>query len=189
MLAEALSDFKYHTDNVALITLFQPLSEELQNSNNNDNTSSPLQFVVVNTHLYWDPKEPQVRLEQIKFLWKNVQEFISNYSSDLSIPIILSGDLNSTPDSEVVNYLSQECNMKHCYQEYLNGQKDPWSLYIPDKAMFVDYIWYTPHHWIPSSFLGLPDKHTIDVSGGLPSVQFSSDHMSVAAKLVWQSNK
>jgi endonuclease/exonuclease/phosphatase (EEP) superfamily protein YafD len=55
---------------------------------------------VGNTHLYWDPQFEKVKYHQICSAVSQLYSF-----SDPTDSLILAGDLNSLPDSNVVRYV------------------------------------------------------------------------------------
>ncbi|CAH0684780.1 unnamed protein product [Chilo suppressalis] len=65
--------------------------------------------VVATTHLLYNPKRTDVRLAQIQVFLAEIDRF-AYYSSGSQLghlPIILTGDLNSTPDSAVIKLLDR----------------------------------------------------------------------------------
>lgn len=59
-------------------------------------------FRIFNTHLDW--QFDNIRLEQLQIL----NDFIESYEERGSLPTILTGDLNCTPDSEEIRYILNE---------------------------------------------------------------------------------
>ncbi|GBP93202.1 Protein angel homolog 2 [Eumeta japonica] len=64
-------------------------------------------FIVATTHLLYNPKRTDVRLAQIQVFLAEIDRFAYDNNSKESghLPIILTGDLNSTPDSAVIQLL------------------------------------------------------------------------------------
>ncbi|EFA02304.2 Protein angel homolog 1-like Protein [Tribolium castaneum] len=79
-------------DNVAIIAKFASKSRP----------SHP--FVVATTHLLYNPKRQDVRLAQTQLLLAEIDRIAFNSSTYL--PVILTGDLNSTPDSALYKFIS-----------------------------------------------------------------------------------
>ncbi|KAJ1500191.1 Glucose-repressible alcohol dehydrogenase transcriptional effector [Coelomomyces lativittatus] len=99
---QSASYSKFKTDNIAQIVLLEDYS-----------TGSPL--IVANTHLYWNPQYPEVKLAQAKLLILRIQKFrkrireqrqLQQHQQSGDIPIILSGDFNSNPNSDVYQLLT-----------------------------------------------------------------------------------
>ncbi|KAL4717557.1 hypothetical protein ACJJTC_000706 [Scirpophaga incertulas] len=65
--------------------------------------------VVATTHLLYNPKRTDVRLAQIQVLLAEIDRFAFYQNGNLTghLPIILTGDLNSTPDSAVIKLLDK----------------------------------------------------------------------------------
>uniref|UniRef100_A0A7S3YG33 Endonuclease/exonuclease/phosphatase domain-containing protein n=2 Tax=Lotharella globosa TaxID=91324 RepID=A0A7S3YG33_9EUKA len=55
-------------------------------------------MVAVSTHLYWNPKEPHVKVLQAYLLSKALDEFIQRNNLDPEIPLVVAGDFNSLPN-------------------------------------------------------------------------------------------
>lgn len=79
--------------------------------------SQPL--IVCTAHIHWDPEFCDVKLIQTMMLMHELRNFVDEaaqlfgmvpsgqHAEPNSIPLILCGDLNSLPDSGVVEYLSK----------------------------------------------------------------------------------
>lgn len=59
-----------------------------------------VEFILANTHLFWNPKYEKIKLNQAKLLCKKIEEF-----NILHIPVIISGDFNSMPNSDVYKFI------------------------------------------------------------------------------------
>ncbi|XP_073950296.1 protein angel-like isoform X3 [Choristoneura fumiferana] len=66
-------------------------------------------LVVATTHLLYNPKRTDVRLAQLQLLLAELDRFayFNNGKQSGHLPIILTGDFNSTPDSAVVKLLDK----------------------------------------------------------------------------------
>ncbi|XP_041986788.1 protein angel homolog 2-like isoform X2 [Aricia agestis] len=66
-------------------------------------------FVVATTHLLYNPKRTDVRLAQLQVLLAEIDRFAysNNGRESIYLPTILTGDLNSTPDSAVIQLLNR----------------------------------------------------------------------------------
>ncbi|XP_050300747.1 protein angel isoform X2 [Anthonomus grandis grandis] len=85
-------------DNIAIIAKFCP----------KDNPNKP--FIVVTTHLLYNPKRQDVRLAQMQLLLAEVERLSFRWNSkgkERYWPIILTGDFNSTPDSAVYEFITK----------------------------------------------------------------------------------
>ncbi|XP_060530917.1 protein angel homolog 2-like isoform X2 [Cylas formicarius] len=92
-------------DNVGIIATFSPKRHPHKS------------FVIATTHLLYNPKREDVRLAQMQLLLTEVERLSFRYKFKLKnpyLPIILTGDLNSTPDSEVYSFLTKDSlNYEH----------------------------------------------------------------------------
>jgi mRNA deadenylase 3'-5' endonuclease subunit Ccr4 len=88
-------------DNVAQVVVFQvthsPAGEVLP---------TPVQFIAVNTHLFWDPAFDDVKLWQASVLLSQVQ-LVYNTQGERGAPLLLFGDFNSEPASNVYKLLTR----------------------------------------------------------------------------------
>lgn len=82
-------------DNVAHVAILQGV---------NPNTGEISQICIANTHIYWDPEYPDVKLWQAHYLLQELEGIAGNRM----LPLVLCGDFNSTPESAVVEFLAQE---------------------------------------------------------------------------------
>ncbi|XP_055343222.1 LOW QUALITY PROTEIN: CCR4-NOT transcription complex subunit 6-like [Paramacrobiotus metropolitanus] len=68
----------------------------------------PSYILVVNAHIHWDPECCDVKLIQTMLLMCEVEKLLRQMKSDFNvenIPMIFCGDLNSLPDSGVIEFL------------------------------------------------------------------------------------
>merc|ERR1712238_505661 len=79
---------------------------------------SGMQICIANTHLYSNKEHPDVKLWQTWQLLQELESFVlsrspqpanhpSDISNQLSLPLIICGDFNSTPDTAVYDLLSR----------------------------------------------------------------------------------
>jgi len=88
-------------------------------------------LIIVNTHLFWNPDHEYVKYGQISKIIKYVED---NFSKD--IPVIFAGDMNSTPNSNVVKYIykkAPEVNM-NIKGDYAKNKK------------YIDQFWKESKH-------------------------------------------
>ncbi|CAH0703681.1 unnamed protein product [Spodoptera exigua] len=84
-------------DNIGLIVKLMP----------HDRPCSPI--VVATTHLLYNPKRTDVRIAQMQLFLAEIDRFayFNNGRQSGHLPIILTGDFNSTPDSAVIKLLDR----------------------------------------------------------------------------------
>nr|CAG4713873.1 unnamed protein product [Naegleria fowleri] len=73
-------------------------------------------LLIVNNHLAWDPKYPEVKLCQMFYILKAVHQFLNKFAkqcdrdsehTEVIVSVILCGDYNSLPDSEVYDLITK----------------------------------------------------------------------------------
>lgn len=102
-------------DNIGIVVLLQS-REGLYEQQVNGHMELPIQYVLAaNAHMHWDPEFSDVKLIQtimfcheLKRICDNsVQEFLAPKTIGMNcLPMIMCGDLNSLPQSGVVEYLT-----------------------------------------------------------------------------------
>jgi len=90
--SKTITNLRFQRDNVGVFVLVRHLeSNEL--------------ILLANTHLYWNPAHADVKLAQISYFTDRIHQFITE--SNINPKIILGGDLNSIPGSDVVKFLKE----------------------------------------------------------------------------------
>jgi CCR4-NOT transcription complex subunit 6 len=94
------------THNVALIALLEIKASE----SHLENVYGKRYVYFVNTHNFWDPQAPHVKLLQGHYLMEKLSAFQQKMASTkeipLTTPVILMGDINSTHKSSLYEYLT-----------------------------------------------------------------------------------
>ncbi|KAM9294334.1 protein angel homolog 1 [Gastrophryne carolinensis] len=113
-------------DNVGLILLLQPIASE-------DGTNGPAHpaLCVANTHLLYNPRRGDIKLAQLAVLLAEVDR-ISRTPGGPRCPIILCGDLNSTPHSPLYRLLHNgflDCSGLSSWE--VSGQEQDCSFLYP----------------------------------------------------------
>lgn len=95
------SDALLDRDNVGLVLLLQP--------NDGVARSDPSAFIcVANTHLLYNPRRGDIKLAQLAILLAEIRR-LSRLQDGSSNPVVLCGDLNSTPWSPLYSFLTTGC--------------------------------------------------------------------------------
>lgn len=89
----------YKKKNVAMIAHFN-----LKSNPSPDLESK--QFVIANTHMYWNPNKPNLKLAQSQYLLERLNRFMCQHNIRLDCPIIAAGDFNSLPNSALYSFLT-----------------------------------------------------------------------------------
>ena len=110
--SEAMLNRVMTRDNIGLAALLEFKDASLANQPN-----LPKHVLVVNAHIHWDPEYCDVKLIQTIMLISELSSIVSRVQSEMGIgvktrlaslpgvPILICSDLNSLPDSGVVEYL------------------------------------------------------------------------------------
>ena len=174
------------------------------------------QVCIANTHLYSHKDFPDVKLWQTWQLLQELESFIMSRGS--SLPLVVCGDFNSTPDTAVYDLLSRQTvhpghpdmnvavsddvpnvlpdamNITHSFQlgsayQTIIGD-EPWvTNYTVNFKGTLDYIWYSAQNLRPLSAAPIPDEAVLTRRGeALPSTEYSSDHIMLISDMQVISN-
>jgi CCR4-NOT transcription complex subunit 6 len=193
-------------DNIALCVLLKPKNPLLTispHAGENDH------LFVVNTHIHWDPRDSDVKLMQVQMLIECLEDRVESYrkKQGIPLPMLLCGDLNSSPDSAVYNLLSgKHVEGNHedfSQQDYGNYTKKGLSTSLSLKSAYasvaseppftnfggdfvgvLDYIWFTDDLLSAEKVLaGVSEETVRSYNGALPNPFMCSDHIPIAAEL------
>ncbi|XP_056626034.1 CCR4-NOT transcription complex, subunit 6b [Triplophysa dalaica] len=119
--SEAMLNRVMTKDNIGVAVLLE-LKQELLEMSSGKSLQEKQLLLVANAHMHWDPEYSDVKLVQTMMFMSEVKNIIDKASRNLklsgetsSIPLVLCADLNSLPDSGVLEYLSTggvECTHK-----------------------------------------------------------------------------
>ena len=161
-------------------------------------------FLVANTHLFWNPTYPEVKLLQASLLLQQVHEHFPEVGH--GIPLVLCGDLNSLPNSDVYRLLSKgkvhASNvrgrekgalrksdlqspigaLRSCYAQASGSRAEPEFTNFPRKFCgTLDYIFVGGGGIEPVRVRALPSRAWIKQNGHLPNRHLGSDHLALVA--------
>mmetsp|Transcript_27964 Transcript_27964/g.46262 ORF Transcript_27964/g.46262 Transcript_27964/m.46262 type:complete len:638 (-) Transcript_27964:244-2157(-) len=195
-------------DNVAQLVVLELASPQLATRANRDPIN---QVCIANTHLYSNKDFPDVKLWQA---WQLLQE-LENFamSRGTSLPLMICGDFNSTPDTAVYDLLMRQTvhpghpdvnvvtpddcpsclpdamNITHSFQlgsayQTVLGDEPIQTNYTTNFKGVLDYIWYSVQTLRPLSASPVPDESILTRHGeALPSTEFSSDHIMLISDM------
>ncbi|XP_042594092.1 CCR4-NOT transcription complex subunit 6-like isoform X2 [Cyprinus carpio] len=114
--SEAMLNRVMTKDNIGVAVLLELKKELMELSCKSIHAMEKQLLLVANAHMHWDPEYSDVKLVQTMMFLSEVKNIIDKASRSLklssvsgetnSIPLVLCADLNSLPDSGVVEYLS-----------------------------------------------------------------------------------
>jgi CCR4-NOT transcription complex subunit 6 len=196
---------KLKKDNIAQFTVL-----ELSGAGRSD-SSRHSRVCVVNTHFYSNKDYPEIKLWQAWQLTQALEEF----AISRNLPVVLCGDLNSTPTSAVYSFLAgQQVDPSHpdvvndqhgllpdprgithslpldsAYRA-VTGSEPPFTNYTDNFKGVLDYIWYDTDNVRPVSAATMLDVEDIEKDGiAIPNVQFGSDHIMMISDLQLVGNR
>lgn len=155
-------------------------------------------FVVINTHLYW--KYDDVKLTQCMIIMRELARIIEKHLvglenvTDDKIKILFTGDLNSTSDSLVINFLKGQIvshdnlnvinpmkpYLEHCVYDDVPEELFTHTCYSGKLKGIFDYIWYHDTDFKLRRILsGREVSHELAALNqfGLPNENHPSDHI------------
>ncbi|MES1919280.1 hypothetical protein MHBO_001138 [Bonamia ostreae] len=185
-------------DNVALVCTLEDLRTKRR-------------VCVANTHIFWDPLYEDVKLWQTFVLCKEIQSklLFGNSSNEQKYPIIICGDFNSTPDSQVYGLLTKgivdlnaqlfkndklgifsNTKIEHsqpfesAYKEVLN--KEPsYTNYTESFKGCLDYLLFSKGSLEVLKVLDCYPENVLKEHLALPSPRFASDHIQLVAEFAF----
>lgn len=97
---------------------------EMKSNHLDDNAKSQISekqtFLVGNTHTLYNPKRGDIKIGQIRLFVKNAHKLSKEWGN---IPVVIAGDLNSTPQSAIYKFLaSSELDLLRHNRRQLSGQ-------------------------------------------------------------------
>ena len=133
------------------------------------------------------------------------------YASGDQIPLLMCGDLNSSPGSAAYNLIAHgrldeehpdlekrlygnlsKVGMTHPFKlksAYGAIGELPFTNYTPDFKDILDYIWYSANSLHVSALLGEVDKDYLQRVPGFPNYHFPSDHIALLAEFTVKGKK
>ncbi|XP_031672647.1 CCR4-NOT transcription complex subunit 6-like [Oncorhynchus kisutch] len=180
-------------------------------------------ILVANAHMHWDPEFCDVKLIQTMMFLSELKSIAERHQSSVgtgtptsdpaSIPIVFCADLNSLPDSGVVEYLSNgdvaenhkdfrelrynealtnfSCqgngSITHSFQlkSAYQGSLMSYTNYTYDFKGVIDYIFFSKTHMSVAGLLGPLESRWLTDNNitGCPHPHIPSDHFSLLAQL------
>uniref|UniRef100_A0AAY4BJS2 poly(A)-specific ribonuclease n=1 Tax=Denticeps clupeoides TaxID=299321 RepID=A0AAY4BJS2_9TELE len=114
--SEAMLNRVMTKDNIGVAVLLELRKEVMEQSGKPLHGMEKQLLLVANAHMHWDPEYSDVKLVQTMMFLSEVKNIVDKATRSLklssvsgetnAIPLVLCADLNSLPDSGVVEYLS-----------------------------------------------------------------------------------
>lgn len=114
-------------DNIGVAVLLELQKKLIEISSGKAHLGTEKQLILmVNAHIHWDPEYSDVKWVQTMMFLSEVKNIIDKASRSLrskvlgefvTIPLVLCADLNSLPDSDVVEYL-RTCGVETNHKDF-----------------------------------------------------------------------
>ncbi|KAG7255236.1 hypothetical protein CRUP_037776 [Coryphaenoides rupestris] len=193
-------------DNVGLVLLLRPAADATDATHQSD----PRDFIcVANTHLLYNPRRGDIKLAQLAILFAEISR-LSRLPDGSANPVVLCGDLNSTPWSPLYHFLTQGClEFKGLPIGMVSGQEDGWGQRVLSAPIWSKSLGINQHCCYddqpasqPASTtsptdspslpggrglqllarLSLVGQSELKAVNGLPNQHHSSDHLPILAR-------
>ncbi len=162
-------------------------------------------YIIVNTHLHWDPKDEDVKLFQMVQLLKHLENRYKKHEK-----LIICGDFNSLPDSDQIQLILKEkpvelqikgfwkkkirnLKYKSAYSKYrqknTRNYHPSFTNYTRNFKGNLDYIFYAKKSPLQlKRLLKLPKSGEISENIALPNKYWPSDHLPLMAEFKVEKN-
>ncbi|KAJ8966859.1 hypothetical protein NQ314_003253 [Rhamnusium bicolor] len=167
-------------DNVAIIAKFVPKLHPTR------------EFVIATTHLLYNPRRQDVRLAQMQVLLTEVERisYIMNSKNGGYLPVIITGDLNSTPDTALYEFVAKgRLNYEFLSPKSLIKDTDVYTgkVLVPPDLLITGLIYVKKDKGYPEDKIKLLSRYRLPTKNELrdvrvPNSVFGSDHLSLMAK-------
>lgn len=154
------------------------------------------QILVVNTHIFWDPEYPDIKLAQTLLLIEEIERIRERFPC---ASLLVQGDFNSLRLSSVYKSIVgaaadvEDLGDARCAagrglgldDAYANQDLD-FTNFTPSFRDVIDYIFYG-NGLVLTSVLSCVENEYADGVVGLPNIHFPSDHIFLGAKFALPS--
>jgi len=193
--------------NIALAVTLEDLHIKTTHSSQATGPNGGHVLCVVNTHILCDPGSADVKLWQAHLLLQTLKQ-----SNCRSMPMLICGDFNSTPESAVYEYLRQgtlrgdheelrtdpcglleNLKMGHSLRmstayDTCNGKEAEYTNYTEDFKGTLDYIFFSSDMLTVLAVSQVDDESQLMQETALPSSTRPSDHVSLVATFMYRED-
>lgn len=183
-------DFSWEKDNVATAVLLRQKSDGAK-------------LCLATAHIFWNPRRPDIKMMQSHYLCEKIEAFLKADTPAFNeIPLLLAGDFNSKPSSQVYQFLSEgfierpeglatKPRLDHnlSLASAFVSVGEPATNFTMDFQGCLDYIWHT-RHFQPTSLIEAVQAGNKDLFSEirfLPNKRLPSDHTCLVADFAMTS--
>ncbi|XP_022103512.1 2',5'-phosphodiesterase 12-like [Acanthaster planci] len=164
---------------------------------------------IANTHLYFHPRASHIRLIQTAMITQHIQKVCSVYQeqdNQVKPAVVLCGDLNSTPDGCVYEFLVKGSLSEKSVDWYSSGKEEfcggvalTHSLNFQDACQDIaytnlvagfrgklDHIMFEGDKMKVDRVIPMSTHQEVTRHVALPNAVFPSDHLSLVCELSWK---
>lgn len=138
-------------------------------------TADGAEALVASTHIFWDPNFADVKLAQAKRLVREVEGFRDERRrlSSREVHVIIGGDFNSEPTSDVYRELNS------AFASASSGDEPPYTNVTPDFTACIDYVFLSSRDSGIEVVRVREQPSREELGAGLPDENHPSDHLPV----------
>jgi len=190
--------------NIALAVIFEDLHIKTVSASQATGFNGGHVICVINTHILADPEFTDVKLWQAQMLLRTLEIMPIK-----SMPLLICGDFNSTPDSGVYelwrtgSVRSDNADLNHdpyglisnlaighqlrlmSAYETCNGREAQYTNYTEDLKGTLDYIWFSPDTLSVLAISEVDIESQLAQETALPSSARPSDHISLVCTFMF----
>ncbi|OWA51605.1 2',5'-phosphodiesterase 12 [Hypsibius exemplaris] len=169
-------------------------------------------LVLANTHLWYRPTFPHVRLLQMAVILGHIEGVVKLTKKSLNLArdpaVLICGDFNSTSARGVHDLLRTgsisanfkewkefcekedeyvELSLQHPFRLFSACGEPAFTNFVPQFQAAIDWIYADESALESTSVIPLPTLEEVSANVAIPSVVFPSDHLAIGCDLKWKS--
>jgi len=159
---------------------------------------------VATSHIFWDPRFEDVKLMQTRAVLSAAEKFKKKVEplAGCNVPLIIAGDFNSLPDSDVIQFVKEGClqnatpRQKKAKFDFKHGLQlasaydplgNPNTNFTQNFTGCLDWIFYSTCSLAVVEVLNFDEENPLfsEYQRVLPNPWLSSDHIALMAKFAF----
>lgn len=167
---------------------------------------------IVNTHLYFKPNSPHIRLIQAAIILNQIKKVVDSFSeselgNNKKIAVLFCGDFNSLLKSALVQLVlngnvpadhqdwvtieeeDQHCttmNLSHDFHLFSACGNLSFTVFTSGFRNTLDYIFCDSQQIEVDAVIPMPSEEELSLHTAIPSVVMPSDHLALVCDLKWK---